>query len=44
MRKLLTIVRNIVIIGLMLWMAFSYRDNHPFGPPKIINAATRSLS
>jgi hypothetical protein len=31
MRKSLLVARNILIIGVMLWMALSYQNNHRFG-------------
>jgi hypothetical protein len=44
MRRFLLIARNITIIGVMLWMALSYQNNHRFGPQPMTSAASRSLS
>jgi hypothetical protein len=33
MPKLLLIGRNVVIIGVMLWLALSYQNNHRFAAP-----------
>jgi Co/Zn/Cd efflux system component len=33
MPKLLLVARNVLIIGVMLWLALSYQNNHRFAAP-----------